>query len=356
MMTKKPSERRAIWKYLAALPLCLLLIFAFANHKGHAKLSGLSILSDSFNPVKIKEKFTEFALVCKLANTEEEKEKAFKNLANSFEAELQQNPDFQTEIKNILTDVTNEKGIAVAIVNSEKKDKFATVVYIGDLTDPIYKEVDEMPRFPGCEDKTGDIRKECSQKELLMFIYKNIKYPKEARDKDIEGTVVSRFVIGKEGKVRDAKIVRSIGGGCDEAVLEIVAQMPGWIPGVKDGEKVAVEFNLPVKFKLEGKASGDETKIPEAINFDDKLELKNFLVSPNPSKGNFRLEFSGEKSNLEVAVFDLKGNMLESISLTEFEGTFARDISINTSAGTVIVAVTDKAKEQVYWEKVIISK
>ena len=117
----------------------------------------------------------------------------------------------------------------------------------------IYKVVEVMPRFPGCEDETGGAEaiKKCAQKELLMHIYKNIKYPKTAKDAGVEGTSVVSFVVGSYGNISDAKILRSVHPDCDAEVLRIVNAMPPWIPGEQAGKKVNVRYNLPVKFKLQ---------------------------------------------------------------------------------------------------------
>lgn len=118
----------------------------------------------------------------------------------------------------------------------------------------VFKIVEEMPRFPGCEEEQTDFaaKKACADKKMLEFIYTNIKYPKVARDASVEGMVVVSFVVTKEGKTVNPKIIKAIGGGCDEEVLRIFGQMPTWVPGKQRGRNVNVEFKLPIRFKLEG--------------------------------------------------------------------------------------------------------
>ncbi|MEL7222625.1 MAG: energy transducer TonB, partial [Bacteroidota bacterium] len=90
----------------------------------------------------------------------------------------------------------------------------------------VYKIVEHMPRFPGCEDKgLEEERKACSKAELLKFVYKNLVYPDSARQASIEGTVVVQFIIEKDGSVSSEKIVHSLGYGCDEEALRIVSLM-----------------------------------------------------------------------------------------------------------------------------------
>lgn len=119
----------------------------------------------------------------------------------------------------------------------------------------IFKVVEEAPRFPGCDDlATIQEKTQCANKKLLEFIYKNIEYPGIARENNIEGTVVIRFVVNREGLIESAEVVREIGGGCGEEALRVVKlmnEMPQrWSPGKQRGRPVKVYFTLPVKFIL----------------------------------------------------------------------------------------------------------
>ena len=69
-----------------------------------------------------------------------------------------------------------------------------------------------------------------------------------------------RYVITKTGDFRDIEVVRSIGGGCDEESLKVVQNMPKWIPGKQRGKNVNVQFNLPIKFKLDKKTIKENEK------------------------------------------------------------------------------------------------
>ncbi len=121
----------------------------------------------------------------------------------------------------------------------------------------IFQIVEQMPRFPGCEDKSTKAEKEkCSQQKLMEYIYANLKYPSIARENGIEGRAVIRFVVDKHGKVSDVKILRDIGGGCGEAAAKVIKSMNNmpkkWVPGRQGGRKVKVYYTLPVIFKLTG--------------------------------------------------------------------------------------------------------
>ena len=119
--------------------------------------------------------------------------------------------------------------------------------------DEILKVCEEMPRFPGCEDIVDQAEREnCAKQKMLTYIYTNIKYPKEARDANIDGMVVIQMTIGKDGEVRDTEIVRNVEGGCGDEALRVVNSLPKFIPGKQRGKLVNVKYTLPVRFKLEG--------------------------------------------------------------------------------------------------------
>ena len=120
----------------------------------------------------------------------------------------------------------------------------------------IFKVVEEMPRFPGCDTGTSAEKKACADQKLLQYLYKNLKYPAIARENGVEGRVYIQFVVEKDGSVQDAKIVRDIGAGCGQAALKVVNDMNNlpqkWSPGKQRGKAVRVLYTLPVTFKLEG--------------------------------------------------------------------------------------------------------
>ena len=120
----------------------------------------------------------------------------------------------------------------------------------------IFTIVEEMPRFPGCDDlATKAERQACSDKALLEFMYNNLKYPAIARENGMEGTAVIRFVVETDGSISDASILRAPGAGLGEEALRVVNLFRQknivWTPGKQGGRAVRVQFNLPVKFKLE---------------------------------------------------------------------------------------------------------
>lgn len=114
-----------------------------------------------------------------------------------------------------------------------------------------YKEI--MPRFPGCEERglSEEETKLCADKKMLAYIYKGVKYPKRARQLNIQGKAMVRFKIDKEGQVTDIKVLNGVSKGIKKVVIKLVENMPAWKPGMQYGKPVNVYFNLPVNFKLE---------------------------------------------------------------------------------------------------------
>lgn len=122
--------------------------------------------------------------------------------------------------------------------------------------DEIFKIVEEFPRFPGCEDAgaTAAEKKACADRKMLEFIYENIRYPHIALDNGIEGTVIVKFVVEKDGKITGLEILKDIGGECGREALRVVGLMnemeERWTPGKQRNVPVRVIFNLPVRFKI----------------------------------------------------------------------------------------------------------
>ncbi|MHC1706640.1 MAG: energy transducer TonB [Bacteroidales bacterium] len=102
----------------------------------------------------------------------------------------------------------------------------------------IFSVVEEMPSFPGGEEAR------------IKFLSENIQYPQTAKESNISGTVYVSFVVTEKGRIKDVKVIRSIGGGCDEEAVRVIKMMPRWEPGRQAGKPVNVQFTMPVKFTL----------------------------------------------------------------------------------------------------------
>lgn len=124
------------------------------------------------------------------------------------------------------------------------------------IKEKTYSRVDEMPRFPGCEDK--DISKKeiagCANTRMNNYIHNRLRYPKIAFNNHIEGMIVARFVVRPDGLLDDISIHNDIGYGCGETVISIIQSMnhmnERWIPGKLNGKPVRVRLALPIEFKI----------------------------------------------------------------------------------------------------------
>jgi len=155
--------------------------------------------------------------------------------------------DEEKEMKSM--EELNESKVQISIANVEGSDD-KNAVDIAELKEHKviveekeperpFESVEQMPQFPG-----GDA-------ELLKYVSSNLRYPTIAAENGIEGLVVVRFVVNKDGVVSDAQILRSLDPSCDREALRVVKSMPKWVPGKQNGRNVAVYYTLPVRFQLQ---------------------------------------------------------------------------------------------------------
>jgi TonB family protein len=85
---------------------------------------------------------------------------------------------------------------------------------------------------------------------MMKFLSKNIKYPVKAKEDGIKGTVYMRFVVEKDGSVTDVEVAKSVNPLLDAEAKRVVSSMPKWAAGKQNGNNVAVQYTLPVKFDL----------------------------------------------------------------------------------------------------------
>lgn len=126
-------------------------------------------------------------------------------------------------------DTEVEKYIPIDIVEEEEIEKEETI---------IFTIVESMPQFP--EGETV----------LLTYLSDHINYSELARESGIQGRVFITFVVEKDGQISNVRMLRGIGGGCDEEAIRVIKSMPQWIPGKQRNIPVRVQFNLPIKFIL----------------------------------------------------------------------------------------------------------
>jgi TonB family protein len=146
------------------------------------------------------------------------KDAVMKAVQNSPKWEPAKNPDFRKPMPFGIT------------IKFELPDKL--------IKDDTWVVVDYMPTYRG-----GDAA-------LMKTIYDNIEYPAEAKTGNIQGKVIVRFVIDKEGKVEDPTILKSVHPLLDAEAIRLVSMLSGWKPGLKAGKPVSVYYSLPITFGL----------------------------------------------------------------------------------------------------------
>ena len=158
------------------------------------------------------------------------------------------------KVKNEVMDMEEQKedNTARGVVNqegSDDADKFKAVQEQVIVKEPepeakpveeeIFVAVEQPAEFPG------------GMAALMKWLSNNIRYPEAAQQNDIQGRVVVKFVVEKDGSIGAATIVKGVDKDLDREALRVVKKMPKWQPGKNNGVSVRSYFNLPVTFKLQ---------------------------------------------------------------------------------------------------------
>ena len=130
----------------------------------------------------------------------------------------------------------------------------------GSNPNQSFDVVEEMPQFPGGNDA------------LMKYLASNVRYPEVAEKAGIQGRVIVTFVVGSDGSISDATILKSVDPSLDQEALRLVNGMPNWTPGKQDGKPVRVKYTIPISFALQGK---DE---PQALQLTNDAPIKSLVV------------------------------------------------------------------------------
>lgn len=131
------------------------------------------------------------------------------------------------DIEKITPEVTQTETIVNTQIDT-KEEESTTVYFV----------VEDMPKF------INEI------KNFNEYLKKELQYPQEAKEKKLEGTVYVQFTVGKDGYIKDAKVVRGSHPALDQEALRIVYSSPKWKPGTQRGIAVDVILTFPIIFKL----------------------------------------------------------------------------------------------------------
>lgn len=151
-------------------------------------------------------------------------------------------PEVEVNIVDEVTSSTSEISLAnIAGENTDDAISYEDVVVAIEITEdetPL-NFVEQMPQFPG------------GTAAMMKFISDNLNYPVVAIENGKQGRVTVKFVVGKDGGISNVEVVKGIFPACDIEAVRVINKMPKWNAGRQNGKAVAVNFNIPVVFKLQ---------------------------------------------------------------------------------------------------------
>ena len=213
----------------------------------------------------------------------------------------------------------------------------------------VFQVVEEMPQFPG------------GLSEAMKFLAKNIKYPVEAQQAKIEGRVIVRFVVGRDGSVSNVEVVRGVSPELDAEAVRVVSLMPKWIPGKQRGKAVAVKYTMPIMFRLQTPAQEQKKeemghtlqismKVGEGADIGDVNMVKDHLRSHytgvpvrNPEGKSPLVVLDGKVLGKGTDILTkISPDQIESISVSKNESAKAE---YGDDAKDGVIVITSKKKE-----------
>ena len=213
----------------------------------------------------------------------------------------------------------------------------------------VFQVVEEMPQFPG------------GLSEAMKFLAKNIKYPVEAQQAKIEGRVIVRFVVGRDGSVSNVEVVRGVSPELDAEAVRVVSLMPKWIPGKQRGKAVAVKYTMPIMFRLQTPAQEQKKeemghtlqismKVGEGADIGDVNMVKDHLRSHytgvpvrNPEGKSPLVVLDGKVLGKGTDILSkISPDQIESISVSKNESAKAE---YGDDAKDGVIVITSKKKE-----------
>ncbi len=150
----------------------------------------------------------------------------------------------QPEIVEVDDEVEIEEEIKVDLdVEITEETEIEEIIFAEPVEEEeineIFTLVEEFPSFDG-----GDVA-------YIKFIQKNLIYPEKARRMGIEGRIFVQFIVEKDGSLTNIKVLRGIGGDCNEEAIRVLKNSPKWLPGKQRGKAVRVQMVVPMTFKFQ---------------------------------------------------------------------------------------------------------
>ena len=270
MMMKEKSHPWARLKYLYVLPLAAISMVAFAhteaanNSNGISEAKGTEVsANDQTSMVKSSENDRKVLIVVdgELATIQDSKKNDYteENLAELggiapeeiAHIEVIKNTEALAKLSS-KWDVGTAEVIGAILLTTKKAES--------EDSGEVFMIVEEMPEYPG------------GMGEMMKYLSRHIKYPAEAKQKGEQGRVVVSFIVGKDGKLRDFEVKRSVSPALDAEAIRVVKDMPAWKPGRQRGKEVDCRFTLPVSFSLQGaEADKEGANVIQAVAYSEDL-------------------------------------------------------------------------------------
>ena len=138
----------------------------------------------------------------------------------------------------------------LALANTDTKLGFKSVKV--QSRGPSY---DDVVSYYDCDVRPSFLNSYDISRFLEKWVYQYIRYPEAAIREGIQGRVMVDFIIDKEGKVTDVKVVKSVDPELDAEAIRVISASPKWKPGRLKGNKVRTSLTIPVEFRLTKKGS-----------------------------------------------------------------------------------------------------
>ena len=255
MMLHKNSSRASLLKLLALVPIVGIALAMQAEtvndyvyrEKTQAPPKKVIKKGKADAQIKMGNKTVQVKKTEKIASGKTKEPLIMIDGKRSTKAEMEALDEKRIDHINVLkekaaTEIYGAEGINGVIEIKTKKPVLLDVVVKTEAqTEPDDKPfdvVEQMPSFPG------------GMEALMKFISENVKYPKEAEEKGLQGRVVVRYIIEKDGSISEVEIAKSVNEYLDAEAIRVVNAMPKWIPGKQKGENVRVKFTIPITFRL----------------------------------------------------------------------------------------------------------
>ena len=202
-----------------------------------------------------------------LKKEEPKKEEPKQEIKQEYEKPVVQKVAVKASIAFTVPDIVDEVDETKALKSQEevtrKNIAIASQDYVGDTEDGI--NIDDLKdnqiaggdEVPPAEDEIlENVVEQKAQypggeNALLKFIADNLKYPSIALEQELQGVVIVRFVVEKDGSVGDVTVRKSLSDECDEAAIKVVKKLPKFIPAKSQGNPVRVWYTLPIRFRIQ---------------------------------------------------------------------------------------------------------